>query len=139
MLRPFHLAFPVKNLETTRKFYSEVLQCKVGRSAQTWIDFDFFGHQISAHLVASDHQRAGDNPVDGDQIPIPHFGVVLEPDQLNALALRLKKLDVVFLIEPKTRFAGQPGEQTTMFLSDPSGNVIEFKSFADDENLFATN
>lgn len=137
---PFHLAFPVDDLAAARRFYGEVLGCPEGRSSESWIDFNLFGHQIVAHLVegAENHGRQGDgNQVDGHSVPVPHFGVVLPPAEWKALAGRLKKLGVEFVIEPYVRFEGETGEQSTMFFLDPAGNALEFKSFADPEDLFA--
>jgi uncharacterized protein len=136
-MRPFHHAFPVSDLAATRAFYGGVLGCAEGRSAPRWVDFDLFGHQISAHLVESWRGVAGHNLVDGDGVPIPHFGVVLAWDQWHALADRLKSHRVRFVIEPRIRFQGQVGEQATMFLLDPSGNALEFKAFQDDARVFA--
>jgi uncharacterized protein len=138
-LTPFHIAFPVHDLEAARAFYGGLLGCPEGRSDTTWIDFDLYGHQIVAHLkpIASP-DRAHHNPVDGHEVPVPHFGVVLEMAQWEALAERLKAAGVTFGIEPYVRFKGQPGEQATMFFLDPSGNALEFKAFADMGQLFAT-
>ncbi len=137
-LRPFHLAFGVHDLGAARQFYGDVLGCPEGRSADTWVDFDLYGHQIVAHLVdtAAGPPRSA-NPVDAHDVPVPHFGVVLEPAQWTELAQRLRAAGVEFVIEPDTRFEGQVGEQSTMFLLDPSGNALEFKAFADDAQLFA--
>lgn len=135
-LRPFHLAFPVRDLAEARHFWGEVMGCPEGRSSDEWIDFDFYGHQIVAHLA----ENAGDaasNPVDGHDVPVPHFGVVLEMDDWQALADRLKAAGIAFAIEPHIRFEGQPGEQATMFFRDPSGNAVEMKAFADLRQLFA--
>jgi extradiol dioxygenase family protein len=139
MLTPFHLAFPVHNLEQARAFYVELLGCKVGRSAEKWIDFNLYGHQVVAHLVeGQDHKSGASNPVDGDEVPVPHFGVVLPMDSWNKLQQRLLSADDVrWVIPPRVRFAGQAGEQATLFLLDPSGNALEFKSFADMSQLFA--
>ena len=139
-LTPFHYAFPVDDLQAARRFYGEVLGCPEGRSSDTWIDFDLFGHQIVAHQIegAGRGRRGGENPVDGHDVPVPHFGGVLEPDDWNRLAARLKAHGVKFVIEPYTRFKGQPGEQSTMFFHDPAGNALEFKAFADMGQLFAT-
>lgn len=134
----FHLAFPVRDLESTRAFYVDILGCKVGRSADTWVDFDFRGHQISAHVRPEAEHVALRNPVDGQQVPIPHFGLVLPWDEWNEVAERLTAADTEFVIEPYIRFAGEPGEQGTMFFADPSGNCIELKSFQDPSQLFAT-
>lgn len=136
--RPFHLAFPVHDLEAARAFYGEVLGCEEGRSSDRWIDFDFYGHQIVAHLDASARAVATSNPVDGHDVPVPHFGVVLTMPQWEELAERLKAADTQFGIEPHIRFKGEVGEQATMFFTDPSGNALEFKAFADDGQLFAS-
>jgi uncharacterized protein len=139
MMPPFHLAFPVTDLAATRTFYCELLGCKVGRESEAWIDFDFFGHQITAHHVTPREPLAptGENLVDGKQVPVPHFGAVLPWDTWHDLAGRLERAGVVFVIEPHVRFPDQIGEQATMFLRDPSGNSLEFKSFKDPANLFA--
>jgi len=141
MPNPFHLAFPVHDLQAARSFYGGLLGCPEGRSSDRWIDFDFFGHQLVAHLTedagAAASSDAGGNPVDGHDVPVPHFGVVLTMDEWRSLAERLVNA-VEFEIEPYTRFEGQPGEQATMFLRDPSGNALEFKAFADMGRLFAT-
>lgn len=135
---PFHLAFPVSDLEATRRFYTEVLGCRVGRSSEKWIDFDFYGHQISAHLRPEAlTAETPANTVDNKQVPVRHFGAVLEWEQWHQLAGKLKQLKTEFVIEPYTRFEGKPGEQATMFLLDPSGNALEFKSFKDPNQLFA--
>jgi uncharacterized protein len=135
-MRPFHLAFPVHDLAATREFYGGVLGCAEGRNGDDWIDFNLFGHQIVAHLSAT-AQAASTNPVDGHDVPVPHFGVVLTMDQWHALAARVTAAGIAFGIEPHVRFAGQVGEQATMFFRDPSGNALEFKAFADDAMLFA--
>lgn len=137
MPNPFHIAFPVDDLAAARRFYGEVLGCREGRSSDKWIDFNLFGHQIVAHLVGGAKAPAGDNPVDGHDVPVPHFGVVLDPEDWQALALRLKASGVSFVIEPYTRFKGETGEQSTMFFLDPAGNALEFKAFGDIEQLFA--
>ncbi len=134
----FHLAFPVTDIEATRRFFVDTLGCKVGRSAPRWIDFDFHGHQISAHLVDQEVARAETNPVDGDNVPVRHFGLILEWGAWHALAERLRARGTSFLIEPHIRFKGEVGEQATMFLCDPSGNALEFKSFQDPARVFAT-
>ena len=136
-LRPFHLAFPVHDLAAARRFYGEVMGCAEGRSSEEWIDFDFYGHQIVAHLVDGGGD-AGSNAFDGHNVPVPHFGLVLAMDQFDALAGRLQAAGIAFGIAPFTRFAGEPGEQKTMFVRDPAGNALEFKAFADDAMLFAT-
>ncbi len=135
---PFHLAFPVHDLALARSFYRDVLGCSEGRSSDAWIDFNLFGHQIVAHLDPK--ASCGDqvaNPVDGHDVPVPHFGVVLEWETWHEWADRLRSLNVEFVIEPYVRFAGQVGEQATMFFRDPSGNALEFKAFRDPEQLFA--
>ncbi|MGH7023869.1 MAG: VOC family protein [Caulobacteraceae bacterium] len=138
MTRPrFHLAFPVSDLAEARAFYGGLLGCPEGRSASDWIDFDFHGHQIVAHL-APDEVAARTNLVDGEAVPVRHFGLILKPEDWRALAERLTQRGVRFLIEPQTRFAGQAGEQSTLFVTDPSGNALEFKAFADDSQVFAT-
>ena len=136
-LRPFHLAFPVHNLSEARHFYGEVMGCAEGRSSDQWIDFDFFGHQIVAHLDADARSIATHNPVDVHDVPVPHFGVVLTMAQWEALAERVQAAGIQFGIAPHVRFKGQVGEQATMFFYDPSGNALEFKAFADDALLFA--
>ena len=137
-LRPFHLAFPVRDLAEARAFYGGLLGCPEGRSSDQWIDFDFFGHQIVAHLAPENGGDAAVNPVDGHGVPVPHFGVVLTLEAFDALAEQLKGAGVKFEIEPTTRFKGEPGEQATMFFRDPSGNAIEMKAFASLDVLFAT-
>ena len=136
-LRPFHLAFPVHDLAEARHFYGAIMGCAEGRSSDQWIDFNFFGHQLVAHLDPSARRISTHNPVDGHDVPVPHFGVVLDMDQWAALAKRVQVAGVQFGIEPHVRFKGQVGEQATMFFTDPSGNALEFKAFADDANLFA--
>jgi len=135
-LTPFHIAFPVHDLDAARAFYGGVLGCAEGRASDQWIDFDLFGHQIVAHRTEQ-LPRPAHNPVDGDQVPVPHFGVVLEWDAFHAFATRLRGAGVRFVIEPHVRFEGQPGEQVTMFFQDPSGNALEFKSFKDFAQIFA--
>jgi len=137
-LSPFHLAFPVDDLEAARRFYGELLGCPEGRSADHWIDFDLRGHQIVAHLAPQAAPRRSSNPVDGEEVPVPHFGLVLSMDEWSALADRLQEANVDFVIEPTIRFEGEPGEQATMFLLDPAGNALEFKAMADPAKLFAT-
>ncbi len=137
-LPPFHLAFPVHDLDAARAFYGGLLGCPEGRSAETWIDFDFFGHQIVAHLdPAKVAAGAHTSPVDGDLVPVPHFGVVLPMAEWEEIAARLTKAGAEFVIPPKVRFEGQPGEQATMFFLDPSGNALEIKAMADAARLFA--
>lgn len=137
-MRPFHLAFPVHDLAAARGFYAGVLGCAEGRSSDHWIDFDLYGHQIVTHLDPAMTPRPITNAVDGHDVPVPHFGVVLTMDQWQALADRLTSAGVAFGIAPHIRFKGQVGEQATMFFADPSGNALEFKAFADDAMLFAT-
>ena len=132
----FHLAMPVHDLAAARAFYGELLGCPEGRSAEHWVDFDLYGHQFVAHLSSAATPRAT-NDVDGDAVPVPHFGVLLAPDQWDTLAERLRDAGTEFVIEPHTRFVGEVGEQSTMFLLDPSGNALEFKAFADDSHVFA--
>jgi extradiol dioxygenase family protein len=132
----FHLAFPVGNLNEARKFYGEVLECEEGRSSEHWIDFNLFGHQIVAHL-AENSGVVHRNEVDADHVPVPHFGIVLPMNEFHNFAAKLKSKGVKFIIEPKIRFAGEVGEQATMFFLDPSGNALEFKAFADFSQVFA--
>ncbi len=134
---PFHLAFPVKDLGAARAFYGGLLGCPEGRSSDHWIDFDFFGHQIVAHLSPGDAiGDAATNHVDGHGVPVPHFGVVLDMETWKKLAATMRAAGTEFVIEPYIRFEGQPGEQATMFFRDPSGNALEFKAFADRSKLF---
>jgi uncharacterized protein len=137
-MQPFHLAFPVHDLAAARAFYRDVLGCGEGRSSDQWIDFDLYGHQIVAHLDPNARAADHSNPVDGHDVPVPHFGVVLAWDDWHALADRLKAAGTRFGIEPYVRFKGQVGEQATMFFRDPSGNALEFKAFGDIGQLFAT-
>ncbi len=136
-IRPFHLAFPVTDLAAARRFYGGLLGCPEGRSSDAWIDFNLYGHQIVAHLAPAEagHRRTSD--VDGDQVPVRHFGVVLSMDEWQQLADRLQQVDTRFIIEPHVRFKGEVGEQATMFFLDPCGNALEFKAFANIESLFA--
>lgn len=137
-LTPFHLAFPVDDLAAARRFYCDVIGAGTGRQAEHWIDFDLFGHQIVAHYQADAKPAESRNPVDGDAVPVPHFGVVLEMAQWQALADRLKAQgDIDWVIEPRIRFKGETGEQATLFLRDPSGNALEFKAFGDFRQIFA--
>lgn len=136
---PFHLAFPVDDLGSARRFYGRLLGCPEGRSTEHWIDFDLHGHQIVAHLAPDSAPRRASNEVDGENVPVPHFGLVLSMDAWKALAQRLKGAGVEFVIPPTVRFEGQPGEQATMFLLDPAGNALEFKAMANPANLFARN
>lgn len=136
----FHLAFPIKDKEQTRAFYQDVLGCAVGREAESWIDLDFFGHQVSFHVSPDTFENAHEptNAVDGKAVPVRHFGAVLEWDEWHALRDRLIAAKTDFVINPYIRFKGEPGEQATMFFRDPSGNVLEFKSFKDPAMIFAT-
>ena len=134
---PFHLAFPVTSLARARAFYGGLLGCPEGRSSGEWVDFDFFGHQIVAHLAPAEAEPAATNAVDGDAVPVRHFGVVLPMDEWQTLADKLAKAGVHFLIEPHVRFAGEVGEQATMFFLDPCGNALELKAFKDIGRLFA--
>jgi len=136
-LPPFHFAFPVDDLAATRRFYGDVLGCPEGRSADRWVDFNLYGHQIVAHLAPESIRLRASNPVDSQEVPVPHFGIVLPLAEWNALAERLTGADVEFVIRPTVRFQGQPGEQATMFLLDPAGNALEFKAMADPAKLFA--
>ncbi|MCB9593373.1 MAG: VOC family protein [Sandaracinaceae bacterium] len=136
-MTPFHLAFPVSDLAATERFYVDVLGCRVGRRAERWIDFDLRGHQISAHLIDGDVAGPDANEVDGDSVPVRHFGLVLEWDEWVRTCERLESLGVRPFIGPRVRFEGEPGEQGTLFVRDPSGNAIELKSFKDMGKLFA--
>ena len=137
MDRPrFHLAFPVRDLAEARAFYGGLLGCAEGRSSPEWVDFDFHGHQIVAHLALAP-ERVATNPVDGENVPVRHFGVILDLAAWRTLADRLEAAGVDFIIPPQVRFQGQPGEQATLFFLDPSGNALEFKAFADDARVFA--
>ncbi len=135
-MTPFHLAFPVHDLEAARGFYGGLLGCPEGRCSDEWIDFDFFGHQIVAHLLPDMDRGGASNPVDGHDVPVPHFGAVLAMAEWEALAGRLEAAGVDFAIPPTVRFAGQPGEQATMFFRDPSGNALEIKAMRDPGGLF---
>ncbi len=134
----FHLAVPVDDLDAARAFYGGVLGLEEGRSDTRWIDWDLHGHQFVTHLVDEGRAERAHNPVDGHDVPVPHFGVLVDPDAFAVLADRLRAADVRWVIEPYLRFAGEPGEQWTMFLLDPAGNALEFKAFADDAQVFAT-
>ena len=136
-LCPFHLAFPVNDLAAARAFYGELLGCSEGRSSPDWIDFNFYGHQVVAHLAPSETGEAATNAVDGHGVPVRHFGVVLPMDEWNATAEKLTNAGIDFVIKPYIRFKGEPGEQATMFFKDPSGNAVEMKAFANIESLFA--
>jgi extradiol dioxygenase family protein len=137
-LRPFHLAVPVHDLALARAFYGDLIGCNEGRSAAQWVDFNLYGHQLVCHM---DKDRLAakklQNPVDGDAVPVPHFGVILNMADWQKLRDRLTSASISFIIEPRIRFAGKAGEQATMFFSDPSGNALEFKAFADDQQIFA--
>jgi extradiol dioxygenase family protein len=133
----FHLAFPVRDLAEARAFYGDLLGCPEGRSSDAWVDFDFHGHQIVAHLAPGEVGPRATNAVDGEDVPVRHFGVILTLPKWEALAARLEAAGVAFVIAPQIRFKGQPGEQATMFFLDPSGNALEFKAFADDAMVFA--
>lgn len=135
-LTPFHLAFPVDDLDQARAFYGGILGCPEGRSSDAWIDFDLRGHQLVAHLSAQRPNRIH-NAVDGQDVPVPHFGVILEWEDFHALAERVRAAGVQFVIEPCIRFEGRSGEQATMFFRDPAGNALEFKSFRDFSQIFA--
>ncbi|MFT4736203.1 MAG: extradiol dioxygenase family protein [Cyclobacteriaceae bacterium] len=139
-LNPFHLAIPVQNLSSCREFYGKVLGCEEGRSDSQWVDFDFYGHQLVIHEVKSqksDVSEPDHNPVDGHNVPVPHFGVVLDWYDWQSLSERLQQVNIEFIIAPYIRFVGQAGEQATMFFKDPSGNALEFKAFKNIEQLFA--
>jgi len=136
-LTPFHIAFPVDDLAAARAFYGGTLGCEEGRSSAQWIDFNLFGHQIVAHLKPGPATKQHHNPVDGHDVPVPHFGVVLPMDAWQALAAKLRNAGIAFIIEPYIRFKGEVGEQATMFFLDPAGNALEFKAFADPGQLFA--
>jgi extradiol dioxygenase family protein len=136
-LPPFHLAFPVDDLAAARRFYGKLLGCPEGRSADEWVDFDLHGHQIVAHLAPASARARSSNAVDGKDVPVPHFGIVLPMAAWKALAERLEAAGVEFVIAPTIRFEGQPGEQATMFFRDPAGNALEFKAMADPAKLFA--
>lgn len=134
----FHLAIPVTDLDRARAFYGGLLGCPEGRSAASWVDFDFFGHQLVAHLAPEEAGHRETSTVDGKQVPVRHFGVILDMETWQALAEKLRAAGVEFVVEPYVRFKGQPGEQATLFLLDPCGNALEFKAFADMGRVFAT-
>jgi hypothetical protein len=138
MIQPFHFAIPVKNLKTCRDFYRRILNCREGRSTENWVDFDFFGHQLVIHQKDDYTPQRITNPVDGFDVPVPHFGVVLTWDDWHSLADRLKAHNTVFVIPPCIRFEGKAGEQATLFFNDPENNALEFKAFKDIRQLFAT-
>ena len=137
MINPFHLAFPIKDIEETKKFYKSILGCKIGRESDAWVDFNFFGHQVSAHLKPEELSNAKKNKVDGKSVPVRHFGVVLDWKEWHSLSKKLQKLKIKFIIDPYIRFKGEVGEQATMFFLDPSGNALEFKAFQNLDSLFA--
>ncbi|WP_198679747.1 VOC family protein [Aliidiomarina minuta] len=134
---PFHLAIPVDDLTAARRFYGDLMGCAEGRSSDQWVDWDFYGHQLVTHVAPERLLPPASNPVDGHAVPVPHFGVVLKMDDWKLLAERLEKAEIDFVIKPYIRFQGQPGEQATMFFNDPAGNALEFKGFANMDNLFA--
>ena len=137
MESPFHLAFPVKSIKATKIFYKEVLGCEIGREDKKWVDFNFFGHQLSAHLKPDELKKTKENAVDGKSVPVRHFGVILPWEKWQLLSKKLIKINTKFIIEPYIRFKGEIGEQATMFFLDPSGNALEFKSFKDSSQVFA--
>ena len=134
-IRPFHLAFPVRNLKETEEWYTTIIGCTIGRKSDQWIDFNFFGHQVVAHLV-NKIEQVDENEVDNNNIPSRHFGIILTPSQWKKLVKKLNKKNIEFQIKPHIRFKGKSGEQNTMFIKDPSGNFLEFKAFEDDTNIF---
>ena len=138
MINPFHLAFPIKDIEETKRFYKNILGCEIGRESDAWVDFNFFGHQVSAHLKPDELTNTKKNKVDGKSVPVRHFGVVLDWEDWHSLSKKLKALKIKFIIDPYIRFEGEVGEQATMFFLDPSGNALEFKSFKDSNQLFAS-
>jgi extradiol dioxygenase family protein len=135
--KPFHLAFPIRDIEETRKFYGDLLGCAIGRSTEKWIDFNFFGHQLSAHIKPEELHQMSANQVDGKNVPVRHFGVILPWEEWHQLADTLQEYGIDFIIEPYIRFKGEVGEQATMFFLDPCGNALEFKSFWDESQIFA--
>ena len=137
MLNPFHLAFPVYDIKKTKDWYIEILGCEIGRESKRWVDFNFFGHQISAHLTNVKNKKLSTNTVDQKNIPIRHFGIILDWNDWEKLSKKLTQKNIDFIVEPYIRFKGKPGEQATMFIKDPSNNVLEFKSFRDFDNIFA--
>lgn len=136
-MTPFHFAFKIKDIESTRKFYTQILGCKEGRSTEHWIDFDFFGHQLSAHVSQQIPELDYCGKVDGVSVPIPHFGCLISNEQFEAITERLIKNDIAFIVPPQTRYEGQPGEQKTLFVLDYSNNPIEFKSFKNEDEIFS--
>lgn len=137
-IAPFHLAFPVSDMQETLAFYRDVLGCETGRRSDRWIDFNFWGHQLVAHLSPEEAGKSSTNEVDGHAVPAKHFGLILEWEEWERLAERLREADLDFVIEPYVRFKGEPGEQATMFFLDPSGNALEFKAFRNRDQIFAT-
>ena len=135
-IRPFHLAFPVYNIETTIKWYADILNCSIGRQSRLWVDFNFFGHQISAHKIDNKLSDSETNPVDGHNVPSRHFGIILGMEEWKNLVQRLNNKKIKFIIEPNIRFKEEKGEQATFFIQDPSGNVLEFKAFKNDQMIF---
>ena len=135
-IRPFHLAIPVHDLEIAREFYGDILGCSTGRESEDWIDFNFFGHQLVTHLDKNMNISDSTNTVDGNRVPVPHFGIILKKKDWDTLAKKLSAANVDFIVEPRTRFKDNTGEQSTMFIKDPSGNALEFKSFHDDGHIF---
>ena len=135
-IRPFHLAIPVHDLEVAREFYGDILGCSTGRESENWIDFNFFGHQLVTHLDKNMNISDSTNTVDGNRVPVPHFGIILKKKDWGTLAKKLSAANVDFIVEPRTRFKDNTGEQSTMFIKDPSGNALEFKSFQDDGHIF---
>ena len=135
-LLPFHLAIPVNDLEKSRNFYKNILGCEEGRSSNHWVDFNFFGHQLVIHYKEKESDDTKTNPVDGKDVPIPHFGIILEWNNFDSFSSKLKSENINFIIEPYLRFSGLPGEQKTMFFKDPFGNALEFKSFKQDSEIF---
>ena len=137
MKNPFHLAFPINDIEETKSFYKKHFNCEIGREDKRWVDFDFYGHQLSAHLRPEELKNTKKNSVDGKDVPVRHFGVILEWETWHQLSSKLKENNVDFIIDPYIRFKGEIGEQATMFFLDPSGNALEFKSFKDSSQVFA--
>ena len=135
-IRPFHLAIPVHDLEVAREFYGDILGCSTGRESENWIDFNFFGHQLVTHLDKNMNISDSTNTVDGNRVPVPHFGIILKKKDWDTLAKKLSAANVDFIVEPRTRFKDNTGEQSTMFIKDPSGTALEFKSFQDDGHIF---
>ena len=138
MKTPFHLAFPVLNIQETKDFYGNVLGCEIGREDKKWVDFNFFGHQLSAHVKPDELNNTKKNEVDGKSVPVRHFGVILPWEDWNILSEKLKNIGTSFIIDPYIRFEGEVGEQGTMFFLDPSGNALEFKTFKDPSQIFAS-